>query len=282
MKIRYKYIMAIWAIIIGVVILHSKLINREFEGDEKENPLIGRWLLQDSQSSDGFEVYELEFVDTRTLICNFLKNGQRRYNVQFQYTHIEEDKIKITAPRQVSSEWRIINTGHQLYIEGSPWPQGTGVFSKTNHTNWLIVALFLNFFVIGAFFVDIPGKTMGDNVTIARQIESRLPYSTTKYLLNNLIVLISFVLGIIVGFFAWSLPVLLRVKLPWDAIVTLELSIILLTLGLRILLVHYQAFMEAIMKWEYPLGAFLFGAGILGIIVGVGRILIFVELGYYL
>lgn len=249
---------------------------------QKESFLIGKWILQQHFSPAQFSIYELEFVDSDTLICNTSDNGQNTYNIQFQYVFIGENRIKITAPRRLSSEWEILTEGDELVIKSSTWPEGVGVFKKSTVMNWSSVAIWLSLCVIGTFLITIPRtKTKNGELSVAN-IGQYQSAGLSRYTIYNLMALAFFISGLFGGMLIWSFPPLLRVRLPWDAVITLELGAILVILGIRTILANHRVFMEArTISWIYLLGIFLLGAGALGMIIGSGRLFIFIETGFY-
>lgn len=281
MRRRFAWIV-ITLIMIGPLFFYLESNGELFGNSEKENFLIGKWILQRHQSSAQFIIYDLEFVDSDTLICNTSNKGKNTYNIQFQYDFIGENRIKITAPRRLSSEWEVLNEGDELLINSSPWPGGAGVFKKSTTVNWSSVALWLSLCVIGTFFITIPRTKTKNGELHVVNISRHQFAGLSQYSIHNLIALAFFIGGLVSGFLIWSSPPLLRVRLPWDAVITLELGSIPVIFGIRTIIANQRAFMEArIISWNYLLGIFLLGAGAMGMIIGSGRLFIFIETGFY-
>jgi hypothetical protein len=280
MRARFTWIVII-LIIIGTLFFYLESNDGLFDNNREENFLIGKWVLQRGQSSAQFSIYELEFVDSNNLICNTSDNGQENYNIKFHYNYIGENRIKIIAPRRLSSEWEVIDEGGQLVVNSSPWPGGVGIFRRGTTVNWPSIALLLSFCVIGTFFITIPRTKMENGKLGASASSQNQPAGSSGYVIHSLIALVFFISGVMGGFLIWSLSPLLRVRLPWDAVITLELSAVLFIFGIRTLIANHRAFTKSIISWNCLLAVFLIGAGALGIIIGAGRLFIFTETGFY-
>jgi len=283
MKTRYARLIIILMIIASSFLyLESKA--GSLKSTSEEGIVTGRWVLQMDRSSPQFNVYELEFVDPHTLITNISNNGQKSYNIKFQYNYIGDNRIKISSPRRLSSEWEVIYEGHdeQLVINSLSWPGGTGVFRRSVTVYWPSFALFLGYCVLGIFFIPVPkiSREIG-GLEIAEKNQNDL----TRLQRRAILILITFVIfisGMIGGALLWSFPSLRQIRLPWDAVITIELSIILLILGLKTILTNRQVFIKPIISWTYFLGIFLIGSGFLGIVIGAGRMFLFIQTGFYL
>jgi hypothetical protein len=279
MRTPFKWALIIFTIIISTVIF-MKLIDGFNNNAGGDNKYIGSWTIQRDQSSAQFTIYKLEFVDSHTLICNISNKGQKSYNIQYQYSFVGSNRIKITAPRRLTSEWEIIYEGEKLVINSSAWPGGIGVFNRSININWPLIALLVGICLVGTFFIPT-NKKRGWKPSIGEMDQNNI-VQFSKKIKYNLSALVLFLSGIITGFLLWSFPPLRQVRLPWDSVITLELSLILFIFGIRTIIANHRAFMALIIRWNYLLGMFLIGVGVLGIIIGGGRLYFYFVMGFYI
>jgi len=261
----------------GSLIAYYESVYWLSRNDPKVDFPIGRWVLEESESSDQFSIKAMDFVDFDTLLLYITKNGINHYNVQYQYTFIAENKIRITAPRRLTSEWEVIKSGDLLILNSNVWPGGTGVFKRGVNMNWPTIAILLGFCIAGSFLI-VPPLTKTENQGLGRQGTKQTNHSNLSAYIHRIIgTLTVFVIGTAVGLLMWSWPPLLRIRLPWDTIIILELSVILFVVGMRTIRANLPIFvLIGKIGWLYFLGILLIGVSIPGVVSGLAKLIVFI------
>jgi hypothetical protein len=239
---------------------------------------LGRWVLEPDQSSALFEVAEMEFLASNTLLCDTSVQGRADYNIRFEYKVVGPNRIALTAPRRLSSEVEIRRADAMLVVTGRPWPEGTGVFRRATAVNWQYVAWLGALCAAAALLLLVPRIRVG--IVGAGAMHS-LRFGHAKHAMDSLIALLFFAGGVVGGGLLWSAPALLRVRMPWDATITVELALLLAVLGLRMVVAHHTVFERSGPRGFYLLGALLLAAGIVGVVAGGGRLLLYLGTGFY-
>jgi len=273
---------------IGISLILSgylETLPRGYENASIAEFVVGRWELQESQPTSDYYIRELEFIKPDTLLVDVNFSGGAYYNIPFDYSIISENRIKITG--RLSDEWEMEQKGGLLLIRSTWWPSSSSVFvyRRKGTIHWPLVSLTLGVLAIGTLLFTRPQSWHSDIREHALYMKNyRLPIlyrSILKYFARLLV----FGFGIFVGLTAWSWPPLLRIRVPWDSILTLELSTILLILGIKIIRTNHLAPEISVISarggWHF-LGVLIAGCGILGLGTGLVKLSLFILFGSYL
>jgi hypothetical protein len=248
----------------------------------QQDSLVGKWRLENNQSlNNQFTVVEMVFIDPDILILRITDNGYNSYNIEYQYVFLEKSRIKITAPRRISSEWEYIVKDDTLVVNSGNWPGGTSIFRRGIVYDWPSISVLLGICIAGIFFITLPKLKLEyakQDLLIIKPIKISKSNCILKYIMVFLLV----TGGIILGIVLWSWPFLPLSRPPWDAVVTLELSAFFLLLVIRTIRANHEVFIESVINWFYCSGIFLLSICTIGTIVSSVKILIFVVFGSYL
>jgi hypothetical protein len=248
-----------------------------------QNFIIGRWSASMDQKLPNSRLTEIEFIKPDRLIINIITKDGEYNNLTFKY-HFEDDhKIKVEG--RGGDEWLLNKQGEQLEIKTSSFLNSyEGLFERKPTINWLIIAILLSTLVIGSFYIGLP-QALYIKVPLNKLILPLVQLSVNLLRILNL--LLSFCLfgfGVMLGTFLWFCPIILNVLLPWDAVITLELSSILFILGIRTMRINYKEQISAdtlYINFGPYIGYFICGIGFWGVIMSLGKILLFSITGSY-
>jgi hypothetical protein len=271
-------------LLIPIYVISAYMIDghRDYSNLSLQQFIVGRWKLQGNQPRNVIEPFEFEFVPPATLIWNFDSPNGIYNNIVYHYEFVADNKIQITG--RGGDEWEIEKQGNLLVVHSAHEPISTNVYKRLPVLNWLVIVLILGVLIVVSVLVAL--RRLNTN----RQLEKGRGFNNPEYLdlyqdvVNNLIALPMFGLGVFIGIVIWNLPALLLIKLPWDAIITFESALIILIFGIVTIIINrFRSKASAFSSkgiW-YHLGVFLIGCSIWGNIAGLFRFIFFVTFGNY-
>lgn len=252
--------------------------------------IIGTWQ-SETEMSNGQGSYtlidRLEFVPPRTLIQDQLRiypDHSRTidlYNIKSQYRFVSGTHINITGRNL--EDWILAREGENLQIERGQSGFPTGIYKRLTTVQWPIFAGGLAALLTG-IFLSIPqplkqiyrSKSNVDQPDF--QHEARSPLSRG---LRATAVVCVLAVGIWAGIYIWGKWAWLLISLPWDAIILLEINLMLLVVGIgEIMRVEKKMSLSALLA-RRPLsyiGVLLVSISATGILVGSGYLLLYVIL----
>jgi len=242
---------------------------------DQENSIIGIWTLNTGLSADAFPISGMDFVDSKTVFLDFAFQQQKFDNIRFAYTFLRPNEITFWAPRWNRSYWNIVYDGNQLALTGvsafgwPAWSAEKGSFKKESAATWPLITLLLAFSVGGALLVAPPRSKM--NKATERNVKGSTKSRSARFLRSILLILCSmgvFGLGFLIGAVLWNSQIVLKVWLPWDAVITLELSLALLILGFRTIGSNRMFIGRFRISWYY-FGLILGGVGAYGFVQSI-------------
>lgn len=226
--------------------------------------IIGSWELQQKQPNINYNITQLEFDPSGILICNAHFPDGAYYNIVFHYKVITNNTIEITG--RLRDTWELQQQGDKLIISSKFWPGNISTYTRMATPNWAIISLSLGFLVISLFFFEMPEKN----------IDKRKLNVLYKVLqIGSTLIMIG--VGVISGILIANLPFLLQIKLPWDAVITLEFSFGLFVFGIKTIRANYLS-----KGFLYYLGVFMFSSSLFGLVGGILRLIVFVAYKSYL
>lgn len=235
--------------------------------------------------------YQLEFIAPDILIfnrepSNILRNGiSRVYNQMYKYRFISPDHLAVKLDREY--EILLDRSGSQLAIT-SELVEGKVLFlARMPNMNWPILSIGFGIIVTGILIWAI-------KITKARLVQSSgdtlyTPSDTWTpgkkwQLVFILISVILFVLGVKLGQILWHASYWRLIHLPWDAVISLEIGILITGLAAVIFLRDRITQKEAgilLAGFWYQVGILLIGLSGYGIFISLYRIGIFYAIGTY-
>ncbi|MDR3573715.1 MAG: hypothetical protein P4L50_07630 [Anaerolineaceae bacterium] len=244
--------------------------------------IVGRWKLRGNLSRNDIIPFEFEFAPPSTLIWNFNSPDGTFYNSVYHYQFIGENKIQITG--RDGDDWVIENQGNLLIIHSGHEPTQAIVYQRLPVVDWRIPVIILLFLVVASFLVAAKHLKLNKKMVKERDYKNPEYLDLYQSAVNNLIALPVFGLGLITGNIIWNLPALLLIKLPWDAIITLEMATLFLIFGITAIIVNRftsKILTFSIKGFYYHLGVFIISYSIWGIIEGLLRLILFILYGSY-
>jgi hypothetical protein len=241
--------------------------------------IIGTWDLQESQPNSDYTLRELEFVDSENLIVDIDYPDGAHYNVIFQYGFTKQNTISVVG--RTSDEWQIEKRGNTLVIHTASWPGNDAflVYRRKTSVSWHL-ASYLGILTIYTYSVLLKVKR---KIVMTKALKKDLGFPKSTFGLIGYCLL--FLFGVLVGIIAWSYPPLLRVRLPWDSILMLELSILILII--RVLITRTDFFSLNARGYSNQrlsdiLGYFLLGFGFCGLGISLVKLSLFLVYRSYL
>lgn len=249
--------------------------------------IIGRWVGEFPESKDGetfVSYYQLEFVEPNQLIYNGRTNEVEEYNLVFHYEFTGENQIKLQA--RLVDEWEIYRDGEDLIIHSTAGLVKNGSFKRKPVIEWSLIGLILGVISLGLLLVDLPHLLQrakkGENHSYTeQQVPTRFP----SLVLKTLVQIIVFGVGLVISYNAWYSQPLRMIRIPWDAIITLEIGASLLILNVKAAKLSRNKFKEhsffSTTYWNYA-ATFFLGSGCGSVVIGLFKLVILLYFGSYL
>jgi hypothetical protein len=221
--------------------------------------ILGKWEIYNKNDLRGVYYSSLDFVDANTLICSINDADGTIHNNVYEYKFTEDNYLEISGNR-TGDELNVYKDGDILVVKSELNPMLNMNFKRGAYINWPAIALILSGGLIGMSFVR-----MRDQQVRIKEKDKRgkLWFDTT----NFVIFLISLLLGVYIS----NLNFLLKITLPWDGIIILEISMAFLIAGAKT-------------RKYFPsshIGILLLGLSIWGIVASMTRIILYLTFGYY-
>lgn len=281
-----------WILLLGIALIGGALLLVSGHTSTNRDTatlsqfIIGRWGGEFPESKDGetFVTYfQLEFVEPNQLIYNRMTHEVEEYNLVFHYEFTGENQIKLQA--RLIDEWEIYRDGEDLKVHSTAGLVKDGSFKRQPVIEWPLIGFILGAISLGLLFVDLPHvlqrKKMGENHSYTeQQVQTRFP----SLVLKTLVQIIVFAVGLVLSYNAWYSQPLQMVRVPWDAIITLEIGVTLLIPSVKVVRLSRNKFREhsffSTIYWNYA-ATFLLGSGCGGVVVGLFKLAILLYFGSY-
>lgn len=272
-----KFIASIYVLVgFGIFFLGIYIPNISSSLQLNNNKLLltGKWQASEIYTDEmgRYEVRKtIEFVGPNKIIYNqfILRNSRIQsieyYNLLFRYQLISENKLDLNA--RVSDKWEITTTKQNLIVSGASFV-GNGEYKRVVSVNWNVIAISIVFFVFWAFHIIYHAylnkkqkRYEFDENELSRTAS---PLLRLRNVLINVLVLVG---GAYLGTVIWSWWPRLFIRTPWDSIILLEVNLLILSYGLRLILkdvIKLKLLLFVFPKWQYHIGLFFMSLGFFG------------------
>jgi hypothetical protein len=253
---------------------------KQYESIKLTEFIIGTWQIQTSQPTSDYAITELDFVDSNTLVADIDFSGGAYYNVQFQYKFLDPSSIKLTG--RGSDEWQIARNRNLLVIHSTSWPgkDQVLVYKRKIPINWPVIALTITCAIVGIYL----NKLAGHKAKAIAHKTSIKDTGTPRSILRDILYSGMFMSGILFGLLIWSYPPLLRIRLPWDSIIILEFSILILSARIWLYGINRRAEIPALSAewWRNVFWFLVSGFGFCGIGISLVKLVLYFIYKSYL
>jgi hypothetical protein len=245
--------------------------------------IIGRWQTQYSLSGNGgteAKWIQIEFLDSGSVILNIIsssKDGSKHidyYNYIQRFHFVGENSIQVKG--RLIETWNLSSDGSELSISNSMIIPN-GAYARVPEIRWPVIAAFLAIMIVISIFLF--RKYLPIRPSLRKSIITK---KVLIYVIGTVISATILLLGVILGFYAWSSWHYLVIQLPWDSLLFFELSIIILIAGIFLVTSARKRFVDnSIMNvaWKLFGGALLVGFAFSGFFFSVFALFVFVVLG---
>lgn len=289
---RIKHL-CILAILISAC--NTAIYLRYLSDNKEDEPLskfiIGRWRgeFQRTDESGIHKVqYELQFAEPNIMFYNRISPQSELHNILFLYKFTDENRIRIEG--RVIDELLVIRDGEYLDISSIHGFITDGHYTRLPVIDeWMLIPIFIGILSLGVLFV--PPFRVSYNSQEKEPIKGYLDRfewlmkPLFYYALRIIITVIVFGIGVLIARGVWNWLPLLSIRIPWDSIIMIELSIAVLILGTKTIRANRMGLGTthfSVTRWWYYFGVFMMGIGLCGIIIGLMRLVVLLNFGSYL
>ena len=245
--------------------------------EQKVGDLIGRWVRLTDVETDFILFDEFEFDPSGRAVIDGTGIDESFDNTVYTY-QVDENGILTLGGARLGGSWQVvwIDSNHIRLIsthDKAFW----GEFERRRTPNWLVVCLCL---ICELVFVLRPVQKKSDQQN-AKQPQSFWKNITLPYFLFDFLAVF---LGLMAGRYLWYSDELVHIHLPWDLVIKLLLSGLMLAVA-----VYLQRRLS--FRWIGPrsfshflfaIGFFvLIGIGCSGLITSLPHFLVFLIIGRY-
>lgn len=281
MKIlRHIYFLGL--ILISCILVIVSLRTRNQEQDALPEFVIGRWVGEFSETKNGdglINSYQLEFIEPDQLILVYRTREGEQYNLVYLYEFIGDNRISVKS--RMIDEWEINRDGKDLIIHSTYGLVENGHYVRKAVIEWPLVALFLGMITLGLIFIQIKHLEIRDE----NSLDQRLTLHAKPFtqLLQGIAFAIILCLGIALSRNLWYWHLLRMARIPWDAILIIEIGIAFLIVGVKFIV--YNRKRRYISSWLRTMfiytGVFFLGNGLGSFGFGLLKLAILLYFGYY-
>jgi hypothetical protein len=289
-RIKYLFILVI------LISACNTALNLKYLSDNKEDEplskfIIGRWSgeFQRTDESGIYKVqYELQFAEPNIMFYNRISPPPELHNILFLYKFIDENRIRIEG--RVIDELIVIRESEYLDISSIHGFITDGRYSRLPVIDeWILISIFIGILSVGVLFM--PPFRASYNSQEKDPIKGYLDRfewlmkPLFYYALRIIITIIVFGIGVLIAIGVWNWLPLLSIRIPWDSIIMIELSIAVLISGTKTIranriglgITHFS-----VAGWWYYFGVFMMGISLCGIIIGLMRLVVLLNFGSYM
>jgi hypothetical protein len=281
--LRVTYVAALF-----VVIMVAGLSMMRDRSTSETMPLstfvAGRWQGESRETREGKTCWirsQLEVIQPSRLIYNQTSECYGRlpkldfYNLLFQYRLVEQSHMLINS--RLIDEFDLSRDGGYLEVSNSSFiPMGR--YTRLHSVEWPAIAVVLAVLMLGPF-------VLGNHDTRSRLLTSQRAHSLPPFkdrivFRLGLTVLVGGV-GILIGTELWALWSFGLIRLPWDAVILLEVNIGIMILGIRAIGANpiLSRSQNIPLQVGYYAGVVLLGISSWGIFLGLLRLGTYMFLG---
>jgi len=254
------------------------------QSDNLPEYMIGRWVSEvSSRSSEDVSspYYQLEFQKSGRLILSRTGEEKPLYNLVFQYEMTEDGQIAIDG--RMAGVLHVSREGDDLLIQSDVFEDMDGRYAQKPTIAWGLVAglLALGIYAVGSIrFRELLKAIRANASGFTRQ-----PWSGKAIFIGLVLVGgIVFYLGWKISAPLWRHPALTTIRLPWDAVISIELSLLLILLIFRFvnrLLIKFGS--NHCLSGKIAILASVLGLGMSleGLFLGLVRLVVWVSVGSY-
>ena len=262
-------------------------------GQPKNPPIesiLGRWhgefTTTDTKGTFTSE-YWLEFIDPDTLVFSMKSPKLKKHNLLYKYNFFSVNQIQVHA--RDLDQWNILQEDDQLIIHSSYGLVPNGSYDRVAQVPWAVVAIVVGLSGISLLVALFRSLKLNfpvlnpSNLFRSRKILSSVKGSY-KRVLDDLIMVIIFICGFGISLFAWRGWDCLLIRLPWDAVLLLEIGLLLLGLGYFFLMkcrVRVEKKLWSFQNLKNYLGIILISFSISGVSIGMFKLSLILIFGSY-
>jgi len=227
-------------------------------------------------------MHEVEFLDLGRLRRDIVEGSQHTYNVISTYRQESSDQIIVSSPRRMLESWDLDFEDRELTVT-LDWPRNQrGVFRRAPSFDFSWIAIGLSLYMMAGACIRLPSEFMRVRSSGSSGGASMASIARPKRALHFAVLAIGFLVGLALGILIWSAAAIRRIPLPWDAVITVQLALILVIVGLRASAAPRLKPPGRLGWTSLLVSGALLGAGVMGTVVGVIRLWSLLELGRYL
>lgn len=195
--------------------------------------VIGRWVGEFSEGKEGdtfTTTYQLEFIEPDKLILGFRTQDVEQFNLVYHYQFVGKNQISVEA--RMRDEWQIDRDGKDLVIYTTHGFVENGRYNRKQVIEWPLVSLLIGMALLGLLFVNIRGSRP--------RKKNPFPHSLLGQdrilirILRGLVIVVVFGMGLALSRIICYWTPLRMVRIPWDAIITLEIGGAFLVFGTKL------------------------------------------------
>lgn len=256
--------------------------------------ILGRWRGQSWHylGTDLHNIdYQLEFIAPDTLILNSEPNGVFSTDVSYVNNLILHYQFtsgnQIIVNNQGTFTMKLTRMGSQLAVTSEMVENEVLFLERAPEIHWPLLAFGLGVCVVVvlswlARTIQVQNPLHGVNLSSARSVFNQSNFGW--WIFSLILLLLISLLGVRISVNIWNANLLQWIRLPWDAVITLELGIFIAGLGL------IPLFPNRLMIWRigntirnfwYLIGVFLLGFSFFGIFSALFRLGEFMTAGRY-
>ncbi len=234
------------------------------------------------------ETSQVEFVAPGTLVFDqwrVYSDDSRAiyfYNLKMGYRFISDTQLR-TAGRSIEN-WNLSKDGDTLSIDAGDSIVPSGRYVRLDRPDWRIIALGLGMLMIASLSLwPVPMAPNRHKAIEAFKAANQPRFRfVARVMMRGLVLLLLVSGGSLIGRYLSEQWKFFFIRLPWDSIILLEISLTLIIIGIHFgvsLIVDDAPSRWLTRKWaEYP-GAVLGGVGLWGALVGLLYLLLFFIAG---
>jgi hypothetical protein len=277
MKKFLRFIRVVLIFIFAYLLLSGLGFLRFLQSNEGPSHLIvGKWEGEREYVDDSgnqMEKIHLEFSKSGILTYSSSLSRELASGIVFQYAFTSPRRLALAG--RIRDEWKFDQKQDTLSIEGGIWKNQVVSFRRVPNTGPAILSL------LGILIFELLLRFQPDKKETMAQIHNS---DTTKprqwywWILVLIVPLLSLVLGFITGPLLMNnlstSPWLLYQGLPWWPLITIEIFIVILIIGIKSIMAYrYSSHQSAFVpNGKTYLGLFLISASFYGLFTGLIRL----------
>jgi hypothetical protein len=248
--------------------------------------ISGRWVGQFSenyQEKTSVVRYQLEFIKPDIVIYSRESAKSSLYNTVFNYEFVGEKQIRLKS--RMIDEWEIRIIGADLEIHSSESLVKNGLYQRKPTISWEWSAVLFGMAIAGLFLEDLSILTRRkDTKNHSSELAPSIINSRWNFFLCGVVMIVGLISGYFLTSAFWYMQFLTAIRIPWDAVITIEIGVSILILGfkgIKLIFIKSGGHTTAYKLFGIYVCTFFLGYGFNGFLLGAAKLTVFIISGNY-